>query len=149
MVWLTDGMYYDEACVMMSTLDLYRELGAAVVLRGHGGELARMHEAYELQCNRHMMACRGQASLKEQLLPADELWALRRRNRSVICAGIGSGEMHGAARASLDEAFADIDPAWHVVDQIGCPLRERVLAPPMRPLAGTTSQPRGSSYAVS
>ena len=32
------------------------------------GELARMHEAYELRCNRHVMACRSQGRLVAQLL---------------------------------------------------------------------------------
>ena len=92
MVWLTDGMYYDEACVMMPTLDLYREAGIEVVLRGHGGELARMHEAYELRVNRHVRACRSQSALKAQLFGQMNFglrtrscgvsWRLRSRRRS-------------------------------------------------------------------
>ena len=68
MVSLTDGMYYDEACVMMPTLDIYRDMGVQVLLRGHAGELARMHEAYELRCNRHVLACRTQAQLRSRML---------------------------------------------------------------------------------
>ena len=32
MVSLTNGMYYDEACVMMPTLDIYRDMGVQVLL---------------------------------------------------------------------------------------------------------------------
>ena len=67
MVWLTDGQFFDEACVMMSTLDKYRELGVQVALRGHGGEIARMQWAYELTCNRLILACKTQPELKVQL----------------------------------------------------------------------------------
>lgn len=104
MVWLTDGMFYDEACVMMSTLDKYRELGIDIALRGHGGELARMQWAYEFTCNRQILACRSQADLKAQLL--------RQLNF-----GVPAGD---AARQSLDEAFEGIDPAWHPIDQVTC-----------------------------
>ena len=104
MVWLTDGMFFDEACVMMSTLDRYRELGIEVALRGHGGELARMQWAYEFTCNRQILACRSQEELKAQLL--------RQLNF-----GVPAGE---AARASLDEAFEGVDPSWHPIDQVSC-----------------------------
>jgi asparagine synthase (glutamine-hydrolysing) len=63
-----------------------------------------MQWAYELTCNRQILACRTQAELKAQLLrqlniglPADEL-----------------------ARASLDEAFEGIDPGLHPLDQVSC-----------------------------
>lgn len=104
MVWLTDGMFFDEACVMMSTLDKYRELGIDIALRGHGGELARMQWAYEFTCNRQILACRTQAELKEQLL--------RQLNF-----GVPANEL---ARQSLDEAFKGIDPGSHPIDQVTC-----------------------------
>jgi asparagine synthase (glutamine-hydrolysing) len=104
MVWLTDGLFFDEACVMMSTLDTYRELGIQVALRGHGGELARMQWAYELTCNRLVLSCRTQAELKAQLL--------RQLNF-----GLPAGE---PARTSLEEAFAGIEPSCHPLDQVTC-----------------------------
>ena len=111
MVWLTDGMFFDEACVMMSTLDRYRQLGIEVALRGHGGELARMQWAYEFTCNRQILACRTQAELKAQLL--------RQLNF-----GLPANEL---ARASLDEAFEGIDPAWHPIDQVSCVYAQEYL----------------------
>lgn len=118
MVWLTDGQFFDEACVMMSTLDRYRQLGIEVVLRGHGGELARMQWAYELTCNRHILACRTQAELKTQLYrqmqwaSAEDLFAV---------------DLRGLARASMDEAFAGIDPSLHPVDQVSCVYAQEYL----------------------
>jgi asparagine synthase (glutamine-hydrolysing) len=119
MVWLTDGMYYDEACVMMPTLDSYRAMRAAAVLRGHGGELARMHEAYELRCNRHVMACRGQKALVDELFRRMN-FGLKEADLDRLFVPELAWSMRGAARASLDEAFADIDSSWHVVDQVTC-----------------------------
>ncbi len=119
MVWLSDGMFYDEACVMMSTLDLYRQLGVGVVLRGHGGELARMHEAYELRCNRHVRACRSQAALANQLFRQMN-FALDDGDLARLFTPESAARMRGAARASLDEAFAGINPAWPLVDQVSC-----------------------------
>ena len=111
MVWLTDGMFFDEACVMMSTLDRYRELGIEVALRGHGGELARMQWAYEFTCNRQILACRTQAELKEQLL-------------CQLNFGLPAKEL---ACQSLDEAFNGIDPALHPIDQVSCVYAQEYL----------------------
>lgn len=111
MVWLSDGMFFDEACVMMSTLDRYRELGIEVALRGHGGELARMQWAYELTCNRQILACKTRGELKAQLL--------RQLNF-----GLPANEL---ARTSLDEAFEGIDPSWHPIDQVSCVYAQEYL----------------------
>lgn len=119
MVWLSDGMFYDEACVMMSTLDLYRDLGVGVVLRGHGGELARMHEAYELRCNRHVRACRTQPELIDQLFRQMN-FAVGEDDLTRLFVPEVAARLRGAARTSLDEAFAGVDPAWHVADQVSC-----------------------------
>jgi len=119
MVWLSDGMFYDEACVMMSTLDLYRDLGVGVVLRGHGGELARMHEAYELRCNRHIRACRTQPELIDQLFRQMN-FAVREDDLGRLFMPEVAARLRGAARQSLDEAFIGVDPAWHVADQVSC-----------------------------
>jgi asparagine synthase (glutamine-hydrolysing) len=119
MVWLSDGMFYDEACVMMPTLDQYRRLGVQAVLRGHGGELARMHEAYELRCNRHIRACRTRGQLVDQLYRQMN-FALREEDLPRFFLPELARDMRGAARASLEEAIDGIDPKWHVVDQVTC-----------------------------
>lgn len=118
MVWLSDGMFYDEACVMMSTLDKYRELGIEVALRGHGGEIGRMQSAYEMTCNRLILACRTQAELKAQLFRQMHLGV----GRDVFTVAI-----EDAARTSMEEAFAGIDPSLHPVDQVGCVYAQEYL----------------------
>ena len=119
MTHLTDGMYYDEACVMMPTLDAYRDMGVGVVLRGHGGELARMHEAYELRCSRHLLKCTTQEGLKSELFRRMTVGCRGEELTNLLTPDLGLGAVE-AARASLDEAFSGIDPKWHVVDQISC-----------------------------
>jgi hypothetical protein len=90
-----------------------------VVLRGHGGELARMHEAYELRCNRHVRACRTRPALVDQLFRQMN-FAVGQTDLARLFVPEAAARMRGAARASLDEAFAGIDPAWHLVDQVSC-----------------------------
>jgi hypothetical protein len=119
-------MYYDEACVMMPTLECYREAGIDVVLRGHGGELARMSEAYELRVNRHLRACRTQADLKAQLFRQMN-FAVREEELGGLLVPELVAAGGGAARASFEEVFAGIDPAWHVVDQVSCLYAEQYL----------------------
>jgi asparagine synthase (glutamine-hydrolysing) len=119
MVWLSDGMFFDEACVMMPTLDIYRELGVGVVLRGHGGELARMHEAYELRCNRHVMACRTQPELKRQML-RQMRFGMSEQGMATYLVPKLAERVRGAAEASMEEAFAGIDVSWSIVDQVSC-----------------------------
>lgn len=103
----------------MSTLDKYRELGVQVALRGHGGEIARMQWAYELTCNRLILACKTQAELKTQLFRQMRC-GLDDRDFSSLLAPELADATRTAARASMDEAFAGIDPTLHPVDQVTC-----------------------------
>lgn len=119
MVWLTDGQFFDEACVMMSTLDKYRELGVQVALRGHGGEIARMQWAYELTCNRLILACKTQSELKAQLLRQMRCGLDDRDCYSLLAPELAEAT-RDAAVATMDEAFAGIEPTLHPVDQVTC-----------------------------
>jgi asparagine synthase (glutamine-hydrolysing) len=126
MVWLTDGQFFDEACVMMSTLDKYRELGVQVALRGHGGEIARMQWAYELTCNRLILACKTQPELKTQLF-RQMCCGLSDADLDTLLAPQLADAMQGAARTSMDEAFAGIEPTLHPVDQVTCVYAQEYL----------------------
>jgi asparagine synthase (glutamine-hydrolysing) len=119
MVWLSDGMYYDEACVMMSTLDKYRDFGVQVALRGHGGELARMQWAYELACNRFIRDCRTQSDVTAQLF-RQMAFGLADADFDSLFVPELAKPLRGAARASMEEAFAGVDAAWDVIDQVSC-----------------------------
>jgi asparagine synthase (glutamine-hydrolysing) len=119
MVWLSDGMYYDEACVMMSTLDKYRDFGIEVALRGHGGELARMQWAYELACNRFIRDCRTQSDVMAQLF-RQMAFGLTDADFDMLFVPELARTLGGAARTSMEEAFAGVDAAWDVIDQVSC-----------------------------
>ncbi|MGO9528099.1 MAG: asparagine synthase-related protein [Verrucomicrobiia bacterium] len=119
MVWLSDGMYYDEACVMMSTLDKYRDFGVQVTLRGHGGELARMQWAYELACNRFIQDCRTQSDVTAQLF-RQMAFGLADADFDSLFVPELAKSLRGAARTSMEEAFAGVDAAWDVIDQVSC-----------------------------
>src|SRR5580700_6775368 len=89
----------------LSTLDKYRELGIQVALRGHGGEIARMQWAYELTCNRLILACKTQPELKGQLF-RQMCCGLSDDDLDALLAPQLANAMRGAARTSMDEAFA-------------------------------------------
>lgn len=119
MIWLTDGQFFDEACVMMSTLDAYRDAGIAIVLRGHGGEFTRMQWAYEFTCNRRVLACRNQSELGDQL-------------ESQLTCGLTPADFHELFRAdwaqaltaatarTLPAALKTVPPHLHPLDQVSC-----------------------------
>jgi asparagine synthase (glutamine-hydrolysing) len=119
MVWLSDGMYYDEACVMMSTLDKYRDFGIQVALRGHGGELARMQWAYELACNRFIRDCRTQSDVMSQLF-RQMAFGLADADFDTLFAPELVKTLRDASRASMEEAFAGVDATSDVIDQVSC-----------------------------
>ena len=119
MIWLTDGQFFDEACVMMSTLDKYRELGVQVALRGHGGEIARMQWAYELTCNRLILACQTQPELKAQLFQ-QMCCGLNDNDVDALLVPELANTMRGSSRDSMDEAFTGVEPTLHPVDQVTC-----------------------------
>jgi len=126
MVWLTDGQFFDEACVMMSTLDKYRELGVQVALRGHGGEIARMQWAYELTCNRLILACKTQPELKAQLF-RQMCCGLDDADFDTLLVPELANAIRGSSRDSMDEAFEGIDPTLHPVDQVTCVYAQEYL----------------------
>jgi hypothetical protein len=104
---------------MASTLDRYRDFGIQVALRGHGGELARMQWAYELACNRFIRDCRTQLDVMAQL-HRQMAFGLADTDFDSLFEPELAKSLHGAARASMEEAFAGVDPAWDVIDQVSC-----------------------------
>ena len=119
MVWLTDGQFFDEACVMMSTLDKYHELGVHVALRGHGGEIARMQWAYELTCNRLILACKTQADLRAQLFRQMRC-GLNDPDFDTLLVPELADAMRGCSQESMNNSFEGVDPMLHPVDQVTC-----------------------------
>jgi hypothetical protein len=108
-----------EACVMMSTLDRYRDFGIQIALRGHGGELARMQWAYELACNRFLRDCRTQSDVMAQLF-RQMAFGLTDADCDALFAPELAKPLRDAARASMEEAFDGVDASWNVIDQVSC-----------------------------
>ncbi len=67
MVYLTDGHYLSQ-CIVMPTLERYRELGIQVLLRGHAGELMHMRKAYNFSLDTQAFELRSEVELQEWLL---------------------------------------------------------------------------------
>lgn len=66
MVWLTDGQYLDQG-IVVPTLQVYREEGIEVLLRGHAGELMHMQKAYAFSLDQQAMGIQTEAALEHWL----------------------------------------------------------------------------------
>jgi asparagine synthase (glutamine-hydrolysing) len=107
MVSLTDGMYLSHGLTEMMALQLLEKAPCAVLLRGHGGELAKASLAWPLHTDECIHAMHSQEEFVSYLLhrlnyvgrqvPLQELfiddwWAM----------------MAGGARRSLEESLTDV-----------------------------------------
>jgi asparagine synthase (glutamine-hydrolysing) len=107
MVSLTDGMYLSHGLTEMLALQLLDKADFTVLLRGHGGELAKVNLAWPLHTDERIHAMhtheefmsyllhrlnhiRGQVSLRD--LFTEDWWA----------------RVEGEARHSLEESIADV-----------------------------------------
>ncbi len=68
MVSLTDGMYLSHGLTEMLALDAVRAAGCNVLLRGHGGELAKASLAWPFQTDAQIYAMRDKSQLIAYLL---------------------------------------------------------------------------------
>ena len=59
MVSLTGGMYLSHGLTEMLALDALDQLQVSILLRGHGGELAKAHLAWPLHTDRHVYRLRS------------------------------------------------------------------------------------------
>jgi asparagine synthase (glutamine-hydrolysing) len=107
MVSLTDGMYLSHGLTEMLALQFLEDANFSVLLRGHGGELAKASLAWPLHTDEHIHRMHS----KEEFVP----YLLQRLNyisRSVALRELFTEEwyqqMEGAARHSLDESVAEV-----------------------------------------
>jgi asparagine synthase (glutamine-hydrolysing) len=107
MVSLTDGMYLSHGLTEMLALQFLEDANFSVLLRGHGGELAKASLAWPLHTDEHIHRMHS----KEEFVP----YLLQRLNyisRSVALCELFTEEwyqqMEGAARSSLDESVAEV-----------------------------------------
>jgi asparagine synthase (glutamine-hydrolysing) len=107
MVSLTDGMYLSHGLTEMLALQFLEGADFSVLLRGHGGELAKASLAWPLHTDARIHRMRS----KEEFVP----YMLQRVN--YISRGIElcelfteewSAQMGGAAHCSLAESIADV-----------------------------------------
>ena len=106
MVGLTDGQYLSQ-CIVMPTLQVYRELGIDVLLRGHAGELMHMYKAYNYSLDEQALKLENDKSLEEWLFGRLQAYMLDGVDIPIFSPRI-QGELTGLARQSL---HADIEEA--------------------------------------
>ena len=67
MVALTGGMYLSHGLTEMLAVRMLDQVGVSVLLRGHGGELAKAHLAWPLHTDRHVYTLRSTDELSSYL----------------------------------------------------------------------------------
>jgi asparagine synthase (glutamine-hydrolysing) len=108
MVWLTDGMYLTHGLTEILALKFLNQTGIDVLLRGHGGELAKTSTAWPFHTDGRIQTMPD----RRELVP----YLLQRIN--YISAGVDFGslftptwarETAGSAHASLEGAVRGVD----------------------------------------
>lgn len=122
MVELTDGQYLSQ-CIVIPTLDFYRQLGIRSLLRGHGGELMHMRKAYSYSLDDEALAIRSDDQLKNWLSRRLQAYMLDGVTKPLFRPEFQSG-LKPLASQSLAEDLADVadveDPLtriWHLFVQ--------------------------------
>lgn len=107
MVALTDGMYLTHGLTEMLVLQFLEEMDFSILLRGHGGELAKASLAWPLHTDEHVY----------KMQSADEFASYMLERVSYISHGVPLEELFTAewwaaikdgARRSLEESIADV-----------------------------------------
>jgi asparagine synthase (glutamine-hydrolysing) len=114
MVRLTDGHYLSQ-CIVMPTLQVYRELGIRVLLRGHAGELMHMAKAYNYSLSEEDLALSDSASIEKWLLRQLPAFMLEGAGSNLFAAA-HRGDIAQLARQSLRDCLEEskgVEPPVH------------------------------------
>jgi asparagine synthase (glutamine-hydrolysing) len=118
-VRLTDGHYLDQG-IVYSTMQMYRDLGVRVLLRGHAGELMHMQKAYAFSMDAEAASLPDTDSLHGWLWRRLSYYMIGEVDDSAFASGMAR-RLREAARASLESsarAVDDVEPPaqriWHL-----------------------------------
>jgi asparagine synthase (glutamine-hydrolysing) len=118
-VRLTDGHYLDQG-IVYSTLQMYRDLGVQVLLRGHAGELMHMRKAYAFSMDATATSLESAAALDDWLWRRLSNYMIGEVDASAFQSGLARG-LRESARASIEASarrYAGVEPVaqriWHL-----------------------------------
>jgi len=108
MVSLTDGMYLSHGLTEMLALAFLEKTGIGVLVRGHGGELAKAGLAWPLETDEQVYRCAGKTDLIAYLAQR-----LNYLSRGIAFKDLFPNDwveaVEGAGRDSLEEALAGVE----------------------------------------
>jgi asparagine synthase (glutamine-hydrolysing) len=107
MVSLSDGMYLSHGLTEMLALPFLEEADFAVLLRGHGGELAKASLAWPLHTDERIYQLHSKEEFIPYLLQRVNYISHRVSLRELFTEG-WFVQMEGAAQQSLEESIADV-----------------------------------------
>lgn len=103
MIDLTDGQYLDQ-CIVIPTLERYRELGIDVLLRGHAGELMHLDKAYNFSVDGEFAALTVDAGLRDWCCRRLSAYMIEGLDRPLLCEA-SLEEMREFGSAAVADAF--------------------------------------------
>lgn len=106
MITVTDGMYLSHGLTEILALNFLRNAGFSVLLRGHGGELAKMRLAWPLHTDDQVDTLRGTGELVPYLFRRFDY--ISSTDLADVFTDSWRRRTAGAAQASLDESVAGV-----------------------------------------
>jgi asparagine synthase (glutamine-hydrolysing) len=110
MVSITDGMYLSHGLTEMLAIEFLDRTGIEVLLRGHGGELAKAHLAWPLHTDPHVYTLRSSDELVRYLAPRANYvtpnLALSQVLTPAAAAAAGSGSADSFAQVLKDTVLS-------------------------------------------
>jgi len=108
MVWLTDGMYVSHGLTEVLALQFLATSGIRVLLRGHGGELAKTDTAWPFHTDARIRAMPHRSEVVPYLLGRMNYLSADINLRDVFTPDWGH-DVADRARASLETSVRDVD----------------------------------------
>lgn len=116
MVELTDGHYLSQ-CIVMPTLELYRNLGVKVLLRGHAGELMHMWKAYNFSLTPDVLNLSGDQELPQWLFSHLSAYMLENVDEPLF-EFADAAEIDDLSRQSLTDSLAETSEWTSTINRI-------------------------------
>jgi len=107
MVTLTDGMYLTHGLTEILALQLLEEANFSVLLRGHGGELAKASLAWPLHTDERIYAMQSKDEFVSYMMERVN-YISGNITLSDLFTEEWSAQIEGGARRSLEESIADV-----------------------------------------
>ncbi len=107
MTYLSDGMYHPHESTEMLALEYFKSARFKILLRGHGGEIAKAALAYPVMVNPQVYACTNGKEILEYIFNITNM-VIRDNVPDKLFTSSFYEQTKNAARQSLDESCGEV-----------------------------------------